>query len=98
MISAAIERNYPTRQLRAGWWQIGLFNGLLNVGRGGDVIPFPGNQVISSTGFESPCSTKRGELPLLPFGNPIGYVPTSRGGVFIESNERVSTGRIHVVG
>ncbi len=29
-------------------------------------------QVISNTGFESPCSTKGGELPLLTFGNPIG--------------------------
>ena len=29
---------------------------------------------------------KRGELPLLPFGNPIGFVPASRGGVYIESN------------
>jgi len=27
----------------------------------------------------------RGELPLLPFGNPIGFVPASRGGVLIES-------------
>ncbi len=26
-----------------------------------------------------------GELPLLPFGNPIGFVPASRGGVYIES-------------
>ena len=26
-----------------------------------------------------------GELPLLPFGFPIGFVPPSRGGVFIES-------------
>jgi len=26
-----------------------------------------------------------GELPLLPFGNPIGFVPTSRDGVYIES-------------
>ncbi len=25
-----------------------------------------------------------GELPLLPFGNPIGFVPASRGGVYIE--------------
>jgi hypothetical protein len=28
---------------------------------------------------------QRGELPLLPFGNPIGFVPASRGGVYIES-------------
>jgi len=25
-----------------------------------------------------------GELPLLPFGNPIGFVPASRGGGYIE--------------
>ncbi len=30
---------------------------------------------------------QRGELPLLPFGNPIGFVPASRGGVYIESDE-----------
>ncbi len=30
---------------------------------------------------------QKGELPLLPFGNPIGFVPASRGGVFIESKE-----------
>jgi len=30
-----------------------------------------------------------GELPLLPFGNPIGFVPASRGRVYIElSNNR----------
>ncbi len=28
---------------------------------------------------------QREELPLLPFGNPIGFVPASRGGVKIES-------------
>ena len=28
---------------------------------------------------------QRGELPLLPFGNPIGFVPASRVGVYIES-------------
>ena len=27
---------------------------------------------------------QRGELPLLPFGNPIGFVPASRGGVYIK--------------
>jgi len=27
---------------------------------------------------------QRGELPLLPFGNPIGFVPASRGGVYID--------------
>ncbi len=25
MIAAQIERNYPKRLLRAGWWQMGLF-------------------------------------------------------------------------
>ncbi len=43
---------------------------------------------------------QRGELPLLPFGNPIGpstllrmvsvsnhFVPASRGGVYIESKQ-----------
>ncbi len=29
---------------------------------------------------------QREELPLLPFGNPIGFVPASRGGVYIESS------------
>jgi len=29
---------------------------------------------------------QRGEPPLLPFGNPIGFVPASKGGVYIESN------------
>jgi len=28
---------------------------------------------------------QRGELPLLPFGYPIGFVPASRGGVYIQS-------------
>ncbi len=51
------------------------------------------NRVISNTGFESPCSTK-GESccfsplwsngPRLHGGNPIGFVPASRGGVYIE--------------
>jgi len=27
---------------------------------------------------------QRGEHPLLPFGNPIGFVPASRGGVYIK--------------
>ena len=31
---------------------------------------------------------QRGELPLLPFGNPIGFVPASRGGIYIESTAR----------
>ena len=47
-------------------------------------------QDISSTGFESPCSTKRGELPLLPFGNPIGFVPASRGGVNIKYTDKIT--------
>jgi len=52
------------------------------------------NQVISTTGFESPCLTK-GEScrfsplwsngPQLHGGNPIGFVPASRGGVYIKS-------------
>ena len=29
---------------------------------------------------------QREELPLLPFGNPIGFVPASRGGVNLKSN------------
>jgi hypothetical protein len=32
-----------------------------------------------------------GELPLLPFGNPIGFVPASRGGVYIESTDEESS-------
>jgi len=27
---------------------------------------------------------QKGELPLLPFGNPIGFVPVSRGGIYIK--------------
>ncbi len=50
---------------------------------------YPNNQVISNTGFESPCLAQEtiyevGELPLLPFGYPIGFVPASRGEVYIE--------------
>ncbi len=30
MIPAAIERNYPKRLLRAGWWQMGLFQRPVN--------------------------------------------------------------------
>ncbi len=30
---------------------------------------------------------QRGELPLLPFGNPIGFVPALRGGVYIEKED-----------
>ncbi len=32
---------------------------------------------------------QRGELPLLPFGNPIGFVPASIGGVYSELNAGV---------
>ena len=39
---------------------------------------------------------QRGELPLLPFGNPIGFVPASRGGVYIESSMKAV--RIHAHG
>ncbi len=35
-------------------------------------------------GVRIPVFDQRGELPLLPFGNPIGFVPASRGGVYIE--------------
>ncbi|MEE9550938.1 MAG: hypothetical protein V3W08_11145, partial [Candidatus Binatia bacterium] len=52
------------------------------------------NQVISNTGFESPCSTKGESFrfsplwsngPRLHGGNPIGFVPASRGGAYIKS-------------
>ncbi len=33
---------------------------------------------------------QRGELPLLPFGNPIGFVPASRGGVNLKFKEGAS--------
>ncbi len=36
-----------------------------------------------------PVSDQRGEPPLLPFGNPIGFVPASRGRIYIESNNRI---------
>ncbi|MEE9550600.1 MAG: hypothetical protein V3W08_09420, partial [Candidatus Binatia bacterium] len=32
---------------------------------------------------------QRGELPLLPFGNPIGFVPASRGGAYIGLTPRL---------
>ncbi len=32
----------------------------------------------------NPVFDQRGELPPLPFGNPIGFVPASRGGVYIK--------------
>jgi len=32
-----------------------------------------------------PVFDQRGELPLLPFENPIGFVPASRGEFYIES-------------
>ncbi len=41
------------------------------------------NQIIAH-GVLSPVFNQREELPLLPFGNPIGFVPASRGGVYIE--------------
>jgi hypothetical protein len=31
---------------------------------------------------------QRGELPLLPFGNPIGFVSASRGGVNLKNIHR----------
>ena len=31
---------------------------------------------------------QQGELRLLPVGNPIGFVPASRGGVYIEPTEK----------
>jgi len=58
----------------------------------------PNNQVISHTGFESPCSAQGtiqetiyevGELPLLHFGYPIGFVPASRDGVYIQINRKI---------
>ncbi len=51
-------------------------------------------KLYRTRGLKPPCSTK-GEScrfsplwsngPRLPFGNPIGFVPASRGGVYIES-------------
>ena len=41
---------------------------------------------------------QRGELPLLPFGNPIGFVPASRGGVYIESIDVEGFYQLHQVG
>ncbi len=32
----------------------------------------------------NPVVDQREELPLLPFGNPIGFVTASRGGVYIK--------------
>jgi hypothetical protein len=32
------------------------------------------------------------ELPLLPFGNPLGFVPASRGRVYIKSNKLKADG------
>jgi len=31
-----------------------------------------------------PVFDQRGELPLLPFGNPIGFMPALRGEIYIE--------------
>ncbi len=36
-------------------------------------------------GDSNPVFDQWGELPLLPFGNPIGFVPASRGGVCLKS-------------
>ena len=36
---------------------------------------------------------KGGVLPLLPFGNPIGFVPASRGEVYIRINGKFSNRR-----
>ncbi len=36
---------------------------------------------------------QRGELPLLPFGYPIGFVPASRGEVYIKSKKENNYGR-----
>jgi hypothetical protein len=57
------------------------------------------DQVISNTGFESPCSTNEESCrfspqwsngPRLHGGNPIGLVPASRGGIARNSpNKRV---------
>ncbi len=41
-------------------------------------------------GVRIPVFDQRGELPLLPFGNPIGFVPASRGGIYIESTARLN--------
>jgi len=38
----------------------------------------------------NPVVDQREELPLLPFGNPIGFVPASGGGVYIDSNLRAA--------
>jgi len=52
------------------------------------------NQVISHTGFDSPCATNGGSFriyprwsngPRLHGGTPIGFVPASMGVVYIES-------------
>ncbi len=59
------------------------------------------NQIISNTGFESPCSTNGASCrfsplwsngPRLHGGNPIGFVPASRGGVYIESKFQKTLG------
>jgi hypothetical protein len=51
------------------------------------------NQVISNTGFESPCLTKGKSCRVSPLwsngpqlhgGIPIGFLPASRGGVYIK--------------
>lgn len=45
MIPAAIESNYPKCLLRAGWWQMGLFQRSVDGWQGRDGIPFPGDQM-----------------------------------------------------
>ncbi len=34
---------------------------------------------------------QREELPFLPFGNPIGFVPASRGGIYIKLKGKVES-------
>jgi hypothetical protein len=61
-------------------------------------------QVISNTGVKSPCSTK-GESyrfsprwsngPQLHGGNPIGFVPAPRGGVYIKSMVVINLKLLH---
>jgi len=39
----------------------------------------------------NPVFDQWGELPLLPFGNPIGFVPASRGGIYIKLISKMAT-------
>ena len=54
----------------------------MNYGHAGEIT-----KLYQTRGLNPRVRPKRrsmgGELPLLPFGYPIGYEPTSRGGVFI---------------